>query len=244
MNRWIGCAALASALVMLPLWNSTARALFILTLQSGASNVSTTDNGPGDLDPTIGSIVYSGAVGAFSTNITIGYSNSPGDSGGGVLQISSLDARNTSAGQATLTATLQDTGFTQPSSPSLQLASSIAVTDLLSTAGDGFTFQSYADPSNAQGGTAVTTGLQSFSLPTTSTPISDNNTATPANFPAGGPYSMMNVSTITLSASGELNESGTTTVKTSPGVPEPTSLALASAAGLMLFLARRRHARA
>ncbi len=218
MNRWVVRAFVASSVACLLGWASPARATFILTLQSGASTISITDNGAGDLDSTPGSIIYSGSVGSFMTNITTGFSNRPGDPGGGFLQISTLDGRNTSAGQATLTATLEDTSFTQPSSATLQLDSAIGITDLRSTSGDSLSFQSYADPGNVQGGTAVTTGLQSFALPTTSTTTAFSDNASPVNFAGTGIYSMKNVTTITLSPNGEVNVSGTTTV-----VPEPVS---------------------
>jgi len=83
----------------------------------------------------------------------------------GELQITSLAVRNNSSGTKTLNVLLGDTGFTFPGVPGDQmtLRSSIGGTFLQgSLGGDTFTFQSYADVSNAQFGTGITTGPQTF----------------------------------------------------------------------------------
>jgi hypothetical protein len=242
MNRWTTILGGGFALATMLAWSGFAQGAFILTLQSGATTVSVPDNGSGDIDPTVGVITFTGPVGVYSTNITTGFSNEPGDTFGGLLQISSLNAHNGSGGQATLTATLEDTSFTQPATTSLALGSSLGLTVLRSTAGDSLSFQSYADPSNTQGGTAVTTGVQSFTFPTVSTSTSFSDTATSVQFTGSGPYSMKNVTSLTLSALGQLNVSGTTTVSATSGVPEPASLGMLLVGTGVLALRRRRRA--
>jgi MYXO-CTERM domain-containing protein len=79
-----------------------------LRLSSGAFTVTILDNGVGDLDPSAGAIVYSGAVGGWNINSTIGTSTGPGIS---YLDLTSLDA--TSSGTTDpLIVTFSDTGFT------------------------------------------------------------------------------------------------------------------------------------
>src|SRR5437868_2242744 len=54
-----------------------ARATFQLTIaETGGPSVTATDNGSGDLDATPGSIIFSGPVGDFSIQISVGTSNS------------------------------------------------------------------------------------------------------------------------------------------------------------------------
>jgi hypothetical protein len=78
---------------------------------TGAGCVTVLDNGAGDLDnTTTGSIIFSGVLGAWTTNVQVGSSAGPG--------LSSIDLGSTAkAGAAsTLTVTFSDINFTSTAS--------------------------------------------------------------------------------------------------------------------------------
>jgi hypothetical protein len=89
-----------------------------LQLKSGLTTVTILDNGVGDADPAIGQVIFSGAVGSWSINLTSGLSFGPL---GPTMDVGSLDATTSSADPLTITFT--DTGFSTPS-PGFMLASS------------------------------------------------------------------------------------------------------------------------
>ncbi len=216
---------------------ATAKATLVLTLMSGASTVTITDNGAGDLSGATGVIISTVTVGDFSTSFTVGTSNSPGGATG-LLQIQTLTVRNNAASTATLGLWLADTGFTLPGGPgsTLQLTSSIGGTLFGSTAGtDGMTFQSYGDPSNGNPFlSAYTPGSQVY-VSTGAPQVSFNSTVSTLMPFTGPAYSMGNISSITLSALAQANVSGTTSTTV---VPEPTAAALL--VGATAAAARRR----
>ena len=233
----------------LSLWGGVtgAEAAMIVTLSNGASTASITDNLAGDSNPNSGQITYVGAVGNFSTTITIATSNSPGTSTGAILQMSSIDVRNVSNSPQTLSITVGDTGFTIPTGAFLGSAYGGTMTN--AQIGDSTSFQSFADTSNTPSGqsgpTVTTTGAQSFVLVTGISPKSFNTADATAPFVSAGAYSLTNVTLITLSPDAQSNVSGTTTVTVSgsgSGVPEPATAALL-APGVLALLARRRRAR-
>jgi hypothetical protein len=232
-----------------------ARASFMLELsEPGFAPLVILDNEAGlDSDSTVGKIVYKNGYGDFTVDTSVtGVSNSTNPSLGngsvGELQITSLVVRNNSTGTKSLTVLLGDTGFTFPGSTGDQmtLRSSIGVTFLQgSVGGDDFTFQSYADTGNIQFGTGVTTGAQTFTFSGQASQNALSGDATPVTFTQGIPYSLTNSSTFTMSPTGQVNTSGTTSViAAAAAVPEPASLALGATGfvlvGLCGWRARRR----
>lgn len=240
---WTPVLAAAALLAV----GSSARATMFVELVSGASTVTIMDNQAGfDLNPGAGQIFYAGAVGNFSTTITIATSNSPGTSADALLQVSSIDVTNLGTGSQTLQVIVGDTGFTSPSGTGLMLQGSYAGTLTNAQIGDTTSFESYADTSNTQGlttGPTVTaTGLQSYTVtfPGSLQPFSTSNAV--ATFSSPGPYSVTNITTITLSAGAQSNVSGTTQLTPAGGAgsPEPASLLLLAPATLALLTRRRR----
>src|SRR4051812_39807676 len=106
-------AAIGLACLAVP---AVSHAAFILTLTDGVNPAMVIpDNGPGDINPAVGAIVFNGPIGNFTTNITTGLSNSPSATPAtlSLLQVQSIDVHN--AGPAgVLTVTLGDTGYTFP----------------------------------------------------------------------------------------------------------------------------------
>jgi hypothetical protein len=229
--HFAGFACLAGGLF----FASDAGAALILNLNSGAIVVS--DNGAGDTDPAVGSIVNNSVVGGFGVAISIATSNSPGTPVAGLLQISSLDVSNLGAGTGVLSIQVSDTGFTLPGSGStpMLLETDMGGTITRAAFGDTVTFKSSADPANGQPAGPVSTPPLVFvkSLPVVTESFSGSNSTLWVR--AAGPYSLSNVATVSLSAGGQLNLSGTTTA--TAGIPEPGALpALGLLAG---FLPRR-----
>ena len=187
-----------------------------------------------------GRIINTSVVAGFGVSVTVAASNSPGAPSGGLLQVQSLDIQNLSATPASLVIRVSDAGFTQPGgagSPML-LSSSVGGTFTLGNVGDNVTFQSFADPNNAQPAGAVASPAQSFSKlnPALTTESFSSLTSAPFTRNAGA-YSLTNITTTTLSAGGQLNISGTTTAT---AVPEPTTLALVGFGVTGLVVRRRR----
>jgi hypothetical protein len=221
---------------------TTGRAGFVMTLEEpGVSNLVINDGDPLDQDPTTGKLSFLGSFGDFTVKTAaIGYSNrtSPGTGVLAVLQLTDLAVRNTSAGQKSLTILLSDTDFTFPGGTGsvLTVRSSIGGTFLLATAGDTFTFQSFADNSNVANGTQVKTDPLGFTSPGGVQTGFNGDDST--DFTRGSSYSLSNSSTFTISPGGQLNTSGTTSVIGSSGsgiaaVPEPGGLALGAVGFLM-----------
>jgi len=222
----------------------SARAALQLRLETaGATTVNVVDNGAGDTNPLAGQITFNGSIGNFATVITAGTSNSPGANGLAILQTHTISVRETTATRSTLTVTLGDTGFTNPSGANLQMGSSFSGTFLSSTAGESVSFQSYADPSNTALGKAVTSGLHTAQLVNGSqAPVGFSTADRTATFTSNGPYSLSDVTVINLSQNGEANVGGTTsvTLPAGAGVPEPASIGVLALGALGLIARRRR----
>lgn len=110
IKKLVGLTLVASALGFIA---NPAQATLMLSLNAGGGNqISITDNGAGDLDPTIGGIAWIGSLGTWIGNFTAGLSTAPGTDGIAVLDLASLNATSRRGG--TLVITLTDNGFTSP----------------------------------------------------------------------------------------------------------------------------------
>jgi hypothetical protein len=222
---------------------SSTQAALIVRVQSsaGGAPLTFTDNLPGDLDPTVNQIVVSQALPGFNIDINTGVSNSPGDGTGATLLISNLSRRDsTNPGTAyTLFVDATATGYSTPSGAALTISSSGGGSYTNHFGATSTTFNSYADASNAQFGTATATPTQTFSM--TGAGGTDGYTfLDTTNAFAGSLYSISSSAAITLSSPlAQSNFSGSTSV-----VPEPGSLALLGLVAGSGVLARRRRRRA
>src|SRR6478672_6918682 len=89
----------------------SAHATPTLTLSDGTTTIVVMDNGVGDLDPTLGSVVFNGAVGSnFNVNTSAGLTK-PADGSASAPAID-LNSLNHALGAGTLTITFSETGFT------------------------------------------------------------------------------------------------------------------------------------
>jgi VPDSG-CTERM motif len=89
----------------------SAHATPTLTLSDGTTTIMVMDNQAGDLDPTLGSVVFNGAVGTnFNINTSAGLTK-PGDGSASAPAID-LSSLNHALGAGTLTITFSETGFT------------------------------------------------------------------------------------------------------------------------------------
>jgi len=237
-KSFVGMAALVAAGVIgVGLAGQNAQAALILDIQSGATVIN--DNGPGDTDLAIGRIINTTFIGGFGLAITVGTSNSPGDPTAGILQIQSLDIQNNNANQATLILKLSDTNFSMPGNATtpMKLESAVGGTFTQGAIGDNLTFQSFADPANGQPAGPVNTPALAFVR--SSGAITESFAGmNSVNFARNAtPYSLTNITTVALSAGGQMNVSGTTTATV---VPEPAVLSLSALAGIALLTRKRK----
>jgi hypothetical protein len=234
-QKWLAVlAAVAVSLAVVP----AARAALIVDLQSGSTII--TDNGPGDSDAALGRIINTSVVAGFGITITVGQSNSPGLTSGGILQIQSLDIQNLNPNPATLIIKLSDTGFTLPGSAgnTLRLESSVGGTFTQANVGDSVIFQSFADPANAQPAVAVPTPAMLFGKLNPSLFNESFSGSNSVSFVRNaGPYSLSNEIIVSLSANAQANISGTTTATP---IPEPGMASLILVAGAMMLRLHRR----
>jgi hypothetical protein len=197
----------------------SAHAAFTLTLhETGfADQVFTPNAGPG-------AIVIATTIGHFTFQADIATSNSPGSVSPAVLSLSQTSITTTGGG--TLTITVNDTGFTAPGTGLATVTTQLSTTSL--TAGGSVSILSRVN--GTQVGPTLTLGTAAAG-----TMGSGNiNIGTP-------PFTLTNVTTVTLTAGGMLQSTGNTTVAP---VPEPATLFMAFAAvpifGLGYWRQRRR----
>jgi PEP-CTERM motif len=192
-------AGLVFALLLATGLCSTASATAELQLTSGLST-------SGVVVGSGSTVIFSGAVGGWTINLTTGLSGGPGSS---IMDLSSIDAVS-AAGAMPLSIELSDNGFTTP----------VVAWDLVSSghlvSGSGTaTYSAYTDSNSLFGTTTLIGTLGPFS----------SAYATGGTFaaaPATNPYSLTEVVVLT---SGSSNTEWSTDSSIAP-VPEPTSLAL------------------
>jgi hypothetical protein len=225
---FVAGAALVGAAAMLAT-HRTASAALIVDYNNFAQSV--VDNGAGDTDPAVGKIINNTNIAGFGVTITVAFSDSPGSGTSANLQINTLDITNNNPGPATLTIRVSDSGFTTPPGPAMFMGSSVGGTFNLAAPTDTVSFQSLADPANGQPAGPVVTAPLNFVHGVTP----DFNGADGVAWARGaGPFSLSNITTITLSPGGQANISGTTTV-----VPEPV-IGVGALASVGLLGRRRR----
>jgi len=237
----VGAAALVAPAI--------ARAGLVLTLeQTGFAPLVIADGSINDGSSDPGVIDYSGPYGDFSSNLTAVFSNNPGEPDAGRIEVQSRDVRSIAAsGVKTLKISASDTGFTLPGVPNelLQLHSTVGGSVGKSVLGDTVTFQSFADPLDAQPPVSVSTAVQSFVLPTSIPTVSFSDLlGQDTLFPRGlGAYSLGNVSQVTISPGATVKFTMTTeTFPTGTFVPEPGSAAILLGFAALGIARRRRPA--
>ena len=124
--------------------NAGATAQMRLSDGTPAGTITITDNGPGDVDPTVGQIFYIGPVGAnWNVNAAVG-STYP-KAGTPTTPIMDLNVNNDSAAAGTLTIDWSDSGFTAGGAAALSIGG----------ISDGtVTYQVWTDPGNTNFGQA------------------------------------------------------------------------------------------
>jgi hypothetical protein len=240
----VGALAVAAALAV-SATSRSADAAILLDYNNNAVVIA--DGGAGDLDGVAnGQIINQQVIAGFGVTINVATSNSPGLPSGGSLQISSLSVENLNPGPgpAQLTIRVSDIGFTAPGGAGSQmtLSSALGGTFLHATINDSVTFQSFADPANAQPAVAVTSGPQVHLKSTAADPESFNSSVATNFLRGAGPYSLTNITTLSLSPGAtfeQVNDSGTTLATL---VPEPASLGIMGIGALALLARRRRTA--
>jgi len=215
MKRYIGILTVMAFLIVAFVIGITPNADANFILDIGGTLV--TDNGVGDINPAVGVITFSGAVGAFSVNVTTGLSKPI--VGPGVIDLNSVDV--TTSGPGVLTIWLSDTDFTM-----LGQENGLGYMDSI-----GGTLQNkvqatgYLDPSNAVNGTTYSTPTQTFTNP----PKAFSGIAylnVPAGvLSAGQHYSLSKKVVITHTGNGTTSFDN----EMSPVVPEPGTLLLLGA---------------
>lgn len=224
-KTWLLRSTLLSALLLGG--PAAADAAFTLRLhQNGYTDAVVTDNVSGDGSSAVGVISFSGSFGDFQIQVTIGSSNSQAEKTPAQLSIISMSITSWDGvvvPSAPLVLTLQDDGFKVPAPGPVLMTSQLSTTQ--APQGTNVSFQSFLDSS---GGTTLS--LNGVGGTSVVDPVNIGTT----------PYTLTNVTTITMTNGGTVNTTGITYVAT----PAPSSamLALASlpALGCFSWLRRRK----
>jgi hypothetical protein len=139
----------AATLFSLVIANAASAGPFRLRVEDTVLGLGTviTDNGPGDLNPVIGAVTFSGAIGSnFLVNVSTGVTQPliGGVGDFGQLDLNSVNVATTGAG--TLRITLEEQNFVGPLGP-LEAIGTVGGT--LTAAGSTFAVQAWASGSNA-----------------------------------------------------------------------------------------------
>lgn len=199
----------------------------ILRFTSGASSLTITDNGAGDLLGTSGAITFAGSVGDFGLTVTTGLTK-PAIGSAETPEIDLNSVSVTSGGAGNLLIEFTETGFTGGAGAWTDFLSQIGGT-INNDAGSQLFYTVYVDAAN----TAFGKTTQVFSGTFGPGAFSDALTAL-ADLTSTGAYSITLVANLTHGGAGVSSFDGFTTV------PEPASVALAGMGLMLIGIARRR----
>ena len=195
---------------------ASAKASLILTV----NGVPVVDNGPSDLNPAIGSILYITPVPGYTVQSQIATSNSGTGASSGVISLNTSVTRDATGSVTPLTVNISDNGFTGGVGTE-QLTSSAAETLTAHDSTSSVSFTGSCD-------TATTTPVV----------LSVNNTNTSRTqtvpYTVNGSYGLSGAAVFNLGPS----DTATLNAVVTTAVPEPASLAL-GATGVLLLVRRR-----
>ena len=239
-KTWLLMAILAG-IVIWGMAASPAQAQFRLRVEDVGQGVGTiiTDQGPGDINPVVGAITFSGPVGTnFIVNVTTGISMPPVPGGIGYAELDLNSVNVASAGAGTLRITLVQGddptapgtgGYTTGPVGTLGLLATIGGT-LTAPAGSTLTAQSWANPTNAViplgldqavgpiGAIGpVPAGSVSAFPPFVTGPGAFSATGVAAFTRGTGPYSLFSQVTVSFSGSGSVSFDENQLVIPAPG---------------------------
>jgi len=230
---------------------SPAKAVFFVTfkdLTAPTAAVAVFDQGPGDLDLTLGKIATAlTSVGDFLVSASAEASNSPGTATSATLTMGVSDVRNLSAGTQVLEVTTTATDYTAPAPPVTIKDSATITVSTQSPDGSAIamTARSWVSSSNLPGLATVppfADNPAALQNPTTllvlGGPKGSSTAAPPGGIPipqpaptvTSVPYSITNRGTYTFSGGAIIGGSSVTTeVNPAAVIPGPGGLALALA---------------
>lgn len=262
MSKWLGLTGtrivlgVVCGLGMILCSGGVARAgsLEMLVTETSGPTIPITDNGGLDTDPTVGVInvnttLLNLSLVNYQFTVLGSNSNSPGTEANGFLSQSGT-AQLLLGGTGSITVLASDVDYSHPSIPPGSMASSASNTFTNATSGNTNTFQSWFNGSNTLAAKETPSPIVTLTS-TAVNPNSQSGDAAPTPVSLNIPYGLTNEKVITLTGGslGALAQdqySGSTTIKGSAVIPEPSSMALMLAAlPVWIFgVMRRRKAKA
>jgi PEP-CTERM motif len=207
---------------------SPARADLLLKITDGTNTVTVTDQGAGDLNPTVGVVVVSATVGTWAVNVSTGQ-GSPFFPAG-QLDLNSANTNIGGAGQ--LDILLTQTNLTAPFN-----TFTMGFGGTIDPGASTVTYQAWRDAANGQFFTGP--GQLIGSTGALSGGVGGAFSGSASGTVAGGtPYSL--TERIRIAAAGPLSFSGDALLNPVPSVPEPGTLTLLGTGLIGLARAARR----